>query len=68
MRAPSKNLLDAEVEITGAVSGHFDNKMQMTGVLLHVQSLAGIKFLSAPPPIPGRFRSRPWTASSPAIV
>ena len=40
-----KGLLDAEVEITGAVSGHFDNKMQMTGVLLHVQSLAGIKIL-----------------------
>ena len=38
-----KNLLDAEVEITGAISGHFDNKMQMTGVLLHVQSLDGIK-------------------------
>jgi diguanylate cyclase (GGDEF)-like protein len=40
-----KNLLDAEVEITGAISGHFDNKMQMTGILLHLQSLAGIKIL-----------------------
>jgi diguanylate cyclase (GGDEF)-like protein len=40
-----KNLLDAEVEITGAISGHFDNKMQMTGILLHVQSLTGIKIL-----------------------
>ena len=40
-----KNLLDAEVEITGAISGHFDNKMQMTGILLHVQSLDGIKIL-----------------------
>lgn len=38
-----KDLLDAEVEITGVVSGQFDNKMQQTGVLLHVQSLADIK-------------------------
>ena len=43
--ATLKNLLDAEVEITGAISGHFDNKMQMTGVLLHVQSLDGIRIL-----------------------
>lgn len=49
-----KDLLDAEVEITGAVSGHFDNKMQMTGVLLHVQSLAGIKILK-------RAASDPWS-------
>jgi diguanylate cyclase (GGDEF)-like protein len=42
-----KGLLDAEVEITGAVSGHFDNKMQLTGVLLHVPSLAGIKILKS---------------------
>jgi diguanylate cyclase (GGDEF)-like protein len=40
-----KGLLDAEVQITGAVSGHFDNKMQMTGIVLHVQSLAGMKIL-----------------------
>ena len=39
------NILDAEVEITGVVSGHFDNKMQQTGVLFHVQSLAGIKLI-----------------------
>lgn len=39
------DLLDAQVEITGAVSGQFDNKMQLTGILLHVQSLAGIKVL-----------------------
>ena len=49
-----KGLLDTEVEITGAVSGHFDNKMQMTGVLLHVQSLAGIKILRRAP-------SDPWS-------
>ena len=39
------NLLDAEVEITGVVSGHFDNKMQQTGVLLHVGSLDDIHIL-----------------------
>lgn len=39
------DLLDAEVEITGAVSGHFDNKMQQTGVLFHVQSLDQVKIL-----------------------
>lgn len=49
-----KGLLDADVEITGAVSGHFDNKMQMTGVLLHVQSLAGIRILKRAP-------SDPWS-------
>lgn len=40
-----KGLLDAEVEITGVVSGQFDNKMQQTGVLIHIQSLDGIKIL-----------------------
>ena len=49
-----KGLLDAEVQITGAVSGHFDNKMQLTGVLLHVQSLSGIKILK-------RAGSDPWS-------
>lgn len=37
--------LDAEVEITGAVSGHFDGKMQLTGILLHVSSPSAIKVL-----------------------
>jgi diguanylate cyclase (GGDEF)-like protein len=40
-----KGLLDAEVQITGVVAGRFDNKMQMTGILIHVQSLAGVKIL-----------------------
>ena len=40
-----KDLLDAEVEITGADSGHFDNKMEQTGILLHVQTLNDIKIL-----------------------
>lgn len=38
-------LLDAEVEITGVVSGQFDNKMQQTGVLFHLQSLSDVKIL-----------------------
>jgi diguanylate cyclase (GGDEF)-like protein len=47
-------LLDAEVEITGAVSGHFDNKMQQTGILFHIQSLDGIRILK-------RASSDPWS-------
>ncbi len=38
-----KNILDAEIEFTGAVSGHFDGKMQVTGILLHANSLSAIK-------------------------
>ncbi len=41
----AEDLLDAEVEITGVTSGTFDSKMQMTGVLLHVSSLADVKVL-----------------------
>ena len=40
-----KNLLDAEVEFTGVASGHFDGKMQVTGILLHASSLAAIKVI-----------------------
>jgi diguanylate cyclase (GGDEF)-like protein len=40
-----KDLLDAEVEITGVQSGRFDNKMQQTGILIHVQSLDQVKVL-----------------------
>jgi diguanylate cyclase (GGDEF)-like protein len=39
------DLLDAEVEVTGADSGRFDGKMQQTGILLHVSSLADVKIL-----------------------
>ncbi|KAA6459736.1 diguanylate cyclase [Acidobacteria bacterium AB60] len=38
-------LLDSTVEITGAVAGHFDSKMQMTGVLLEVQSLEDLRIV-----------------------
>jgi diguanylate cyclase (GGDEF)-like protein len=40
-----KDLLDAEVEITGVAAGKFDNKMQQTGVVLYVSSVANIKVL-----------------------
>jgi hypothetical protein len=43
--AALRDLLDAQVQITGVISGHFDNKMQLTGILLHVQSLAGVTVL-----------------------
>jgi diguanylate cyclase (GGDEF)-like protein len=52
--AALKELLDADIEITGAVSGHFDNKMQLTGLLFHVQSLADVKILK-------RATSEPWS-------
>ncbi|KAA6460234.1 GGDEF domain-containing protein [Acidobacteria bacterium AB60] len=49
-----KDLLDAEVELTGPVSGRFDGKMQQTGILLHVSSLNDIKILK-------RAASSPWS-------
>ena len=48
-----KNLLDAEVEVTGVAAGKFDNKMQQTGVVLYVSSLADIKVLK-------RAAANPW--------
>jgi diguanylate cyclase (GGDEF)-like protein len=47
------SLLDAEVQVTGAVSGRFDGKMQLTGVLLHVNSFDGVKVLR-------KAESSPW--------
>jgi diguanylate cyclase (GGDEF)-like protein len=40
-----KNLLDAEVEVTGVAAGSFDGKMQQTGVQIYVPSLANVKVL-----------------------
>lgn len=48
------SLLGAEVEITGAVSGQFDGKMQMTGIGLNVEDLKGIRILKPA-------GSSPWT-------
>jgi diguanylate cyclase (GGDEF)-like protein len=39
------DLLDADAEITGVVSGQFDGKMQETGILVHVSSLDDLKIL-----------------------
>ncbi len=39
------DLLDSEVEITGAVAGKFDSKMQMTGILLEVPSLSDLRVI-----------------------
>jgi diguanylate cyclase (GGDEF)-like protein len=52
--APLEGLIDADVEVTGAVSGRFDGKMQQTGILLHVTSLADVKVIS-------RATSNPWS-------
>jgi diguanylate cyclase (GGDEF)-like protein len=46
-------LLDADVQVTGAVSGRFDSKMQLTGVVLHVSSIEGVKVVHRAP-------SSPW--------
>jgi diguanylate cyclase (GGDEF)-like protein len=46
-------LLDAEVLVTGTISGRFDGKMQQTGILLHVSALDGVKVLR-------RAASSPW--------
>lgn len=40
-----KGLLDSEAEVTGVVSGKFDSKMQLIGILLEVPSLADVKVL-----------------------
>ncbi len=40
-----RSLLDAEVEVTAVASGRFDGKMQQTGVVLHVSSMADILVL-----------------------
>jgi diguanylate cyclase (GGDEF)-like protein len=39
------NLLDADVEVTGAVSGKFDSKMQLIGIVLEVPTLADVKIV-----------------------
>src|ERR1700758_2235838 len=44
-RSKLKDLLDAEVEITGAVAGKFDTKMQLAGIMLQVASLSDVKIV-----------------------
>lgn len=43
--AALKSLLDAEVEVTGAVAGKFNDKMQLTGVVLYVTGLKDVQVL-----------------------
>ncbi len=40
-----KEMLDAEVEVTGVAAGIFDAKNQLTGVVLEVPSLADVKIV-----------------------
>ena len=40
-----EGLLDAEVEITGVAAGKFDDKMQLTGVVVYVSKLSGIRVI-----------------------
>jgi diguanylate cyclase (GGDEF)-like protein len=42
------DLVDAQVEVTGAVSGKWDGKMQLTGIWLHVPAPSGLKILKRP--------------------
>jgi diguanylate cyclase (GGDEF)-like protein len=43
-----EGLLDADVEVTGAAAGKFDDKMEQTGVVLYVSSLENIHILKRP--------------------
>jgi diguanylate cyclase (GGDEF)-like protein len=47
-----KDLLDADVEVTGVVSGKFDSKMQLIGILIEVPSLGDVKILKRAPVSP----------------
>jgi len=38
-------LLDSEVEVTGAVAGRFDRKLQMTGIVIEVPSISDLKII-----------------------
>ena len=48
-----KDLLDAEVEITGAVAGKFDSKMQLAGIMLQVPSLGDVRIVQPAQVRPG---------------
>jgi len=48
-----KGLLDADVEVTGVVSGKFDSKMQLIGILLEVPSVADVRTLKPAETDPG---------------
>ncbi len=48
------DLLDDDVEITGVAAGKFDDKMQQTGVVLYVSSIANVKILK-------NVNTHPWS-------
>lgn len=50
--------LDSEVELTAAVAGKFDGKLQMTGVFLEVPGLSDVRILKAPALDPSRLPIR----------
>ncbi|MGB6688758.1 MAG: GGDEF domain-containing protein [Terracidiphilus sp.] len=43
-----RQLLDAQIEITGVAAGKFDSKSQLTGILLEVPALADLKIVNRP--------------------
>jgi len=43
-----RDILDAEVAVTGVASGDFDGKMQQTGLLIHASSFDQVKVLARP--------------------
>ncbi len=43
-----RDILDAEVAVTGVASGDFDGKMQQTGLLIHASSFDQVKVLAHP--------------------
>jgi diguanylate cyclase (GGDEF)-like protein len=51
-------MLDAEVEVTGVVGAKFDQKIELTGIRINVQSLADIRILH---PSPVKLASLPLT-------
>ena len=48
------DLLDDDAEITGVAAGKFDDKMQQTGVILYVSSIANVKTLK-------HINTHPWS-------
>jgi diguanylate cyclase (GGDEF)-like protein len=53
-------MLDATIEITGAVAGKFDSKQQMTGILLEVPSFSDVHILQAARVPPHQLPTRPF--------
>ena len=50
----ASDLLDAEVEVTAAVAGNFDSKMELTGILLEVPRMSDVRIVK-------HASTSPWT-------